>query len=178
MSIHLFCLPRKKSLNLQVEIILGIISIITRSSLLNWPQLQHILNPALVRFPWLVELTQFSHLIFFQYNLVCFNFVLAKNSKKNWFDIVLWPNCFVRGSLMGILFCVIHCTPQVYIYCNKLSVAHQGDRFTSCENIISCTQTLLLSPASPGIDPVRVDDNVQPEGGCALEKQAFCYWYW
>ena len=24
--------------------------------------------------------------------------------------------------------------------------------------------------ASPGIDPVRVDDNVQPEGGCALEK--------
>ena len=71
---------------------------------------------------------------------------------------------------MGILFCVIHCTPEVYIYCNKLSVAHQGDRFTSCENIISCTQTLLLSPAFPGIYPVCVDDNVQPEGGCALEK--------
>ena len=71
---------------------------------------------------------------------------------------------------MGILFWVIHCTPEVYIYCNKLSVAHQGDRFTSCENIISCAQTLLLSPAFPGIDPVRVDDNVQPEGGCALEK--------
>ena len=52
----------------------------------------------------------------------------------------------------------------------QLSVAHQGDRFTSCENIISCTQTLLLSPAFPGIYPVRVDDNVQPEGGCALEK--------
>ena len=71
---------------------------------------------------------------------------------------------------MGILFCVIHCTPEVYFYCSKLSAAHQGDHFTSCENIISCTQTLLLSPASPGIDPVRVDDNVQPEGGCALEK--------
>ena len=72
---------------------------------------------------------------------------------------------------MGILFCVIHCTPEVYVYCNKLSVAHQqGDCFTSCENIISCTQTLLLSPAFLGIDPVRVDDNVQPEGGCALEK--------
>ena len=71
---------------------------------------------------------------------------------------------------MGILFCVIHGTLKVYIYCNKLSVAHQGDRLTSCENIISCTQTLLLSPAFLGIDPVRVDDNVQPEGGCALEK--------
>ena len=56
---------------------------------------------------------------------------------------------------MGILFCVIHCTPEVYVYCNKLSVAHQGDRFTSCENIISCTQTLLLSPAFLGIYPVR-----------------------
>ena len=79
---------------------------------------------------------------------------------------------------MGILFCVIHCTPEVHVYCNKLSVAHQGDRFTSCENIISCTQTLLLSPAFPGNYPVRVDDNVQPERGCALEKEAFCYWYW
>ena len=29
---------------------------------------------------------------------------------------------------------------------------------------------MLLSPASPGIDPVRVDDNVQPGGGCAIEK--------
>ena len=71
---------------------------------------------------------------------------------------------------MGILFCVIRCTPEVYIYCSKLSAAHQGYCFTSCENIISCTQTLLLSPASPGIDPVRVDDNVQPDVGCALEK--------
>ena len=74
---------------------------------------------------------------------------------------------------MGTLFYIVHCTPEVYIYCSKLSAAHQGYRFTSCENIISCTQTLSLSPASPaspGIDPVRGDDNVQPEGGCALEK--------
>ena len=78
---------------------------------------------------------------------------------------------------MRIFFCV-RFTPEVYIYSNKLSAAHQVDRFTSCENVISCSQTLLLSPASPGIDPVSVDDNVQPEGGCALEKQAFCYWYW
>ena len=36
MSIHLFCLPRKKSLNLQVEImILGIISVITLHSLMG-----------------------------------------------------------------------------------------------------------------------------------------------
>ena len=70
---------------------------------------------------------------------------------------------------MGILFCVIHCTLEVYIYCNKLSAAHQGDRFTSCENIISCSD-LVTFPCLPGIDPVRVDDNVQPEGGCTLEK--------
>ena len=74
---------------------------------------------------------------------------------------------------MGILFCVIHCILEVYIYCSKLSAAHQGGRFTSCENIISCSQTLLLSPASPDIDRVRVDDNVQREGGCALENRLF-----
>ena len=74
---------------------------------------------------------------------------------------------------MAILFCVVHYSQQVYIYCNKLSAAHWGDCFTSCENIISCSQTLLLSPASPGIDPVRVDDNVQPEGDCALENRLF-----
>ena len=61
---------------------------------------------------------------------------------------------------MAILSCVIHYTPQVYIYCNKLSAAHNSDRFTSCEDIMSCSQTFLPSPASPGIDPVRVDDNV------------------
>ena len=77
---------------------------------------------------------------------------------------------FCLGEFDGNLFCVIHCTLEVYVYCNKLSVAHQGDRFTSCENIISFTQTLLLSPSFPGIDPVRVDGNVEPEGGCALEK--------
>ena len=128
---------------------------------------------------WIQHLSDFSGLLswlsfhiwfFFQYNLVCFDFVQASNSQKSWFDIVWWPNCFVQGSLMGTLFCIIDCTPEVYIYCSKLSAAHQDYRFTSCENIISCTQTLLLSPASPGIDPVRVDDNVQPEGGCALEK--------
>ena len=40
MSIHLFCLPRKKSLNLQVEIILGIISVITLHSLEDCLSLQ------------------------------------------------------------------------------------------------------------------------------------------
>ena len=63
----------------------------------------YILIPALVRFPSLVELTQFSHLIFFfQYNLVCFDFVQPSNCQKSWFDIVWWPDCFVRGSLMAI----------------------------------------------------------------------------
>ena len=77
---------------------------------------------------------------------------------------------FCSEEFDGNLVCVIHYTPQVYIYCNKLSAAHWGNHFTSCENIISCSQTLLLSPVSPGIDPVHVDDNVQPEGDCALEK--------
>ena len=67
---------------------------------------------------------------------------------------------------MGILFCVIHCTPEVYIYCSKLSAAHQGDRFTSCA-------TLLLSPSSPGIDPVRVDGNVQPREVVPLKNRPF-----
>ena len=112
MSIHLFCLPRKKSLNLQVEIILGIISIITRSSLLNCLNCSIFWNQHLSDFPGLLSWLSFHIWFFFQYNLVCFNFVLAKNSQKNWFDVVLWPNCFVRGSLIGILLCVIHCTPK------------------------------------------------------------------
>ena len=78
---------------------------------------------------------------------------------------------FCSGEFDGnFVLCNTLYTGSIHLDCKKLSVAHQGDRFTSCENIISCTQTLLLSPASPGIDPVRVDDNVQPEGGCALEK--------
>ena len=55
---------------------------------------------------------------------------------------------------------------------------HVTDRSHDHSHACHVTQTLLLSPAFPGIDPVRVDDNVEPEGGCALEKQAFCYWYW
>ena len=150
MSIHLFSLPRKRSLNLQVEIILGIISIITLRSLIGLSCSIFFMNPALVRFPWLVaflKLTQFSHLIFFQYNLVCFDFVQASNSQKSWFDIVWWPNWLVRRSLMGILCHVIHCTPEVYIYCHNLSAAHQGDCFTSCENVISSPRPCYFPPA-------------------------------
>ena len=170
MSIHLFCLPREKSLNLQVEIILGIILIITPYSLINyWPHCSIFWIQHSSDFPALLSWLSF-HIWFFS-NIVWFVSILFRHQTlKNWFDIVWWLNCFVWGSLMRILFCVIRCTPEVYVYCNKLSVAHQGDRFTSCENIISCTQTLLLSPAFPGIDPVRVDDNVEPGGGCALEK--------
>ena len=122
MSIHLFCLPRKKSLNLQVEIILAIISVITLHSLIGlkcsifW--IQHLSD-----FPGLLSWLSFHIWFFFQHNLVCFNFVQASNSPESWFDIVWWPNCFVRASLMGILFCIIHCTPEVYIYCSKLSAA-------------------------------------------------------
>ena len=79
----------------------------------------------------------------------------------------------VRMSLMGILFnFVLSNTLQTRnIHALQLSADHQGDCFTSCENIISTfihfrsSQTLLLSPSSHGIDPVHVhvNDNVQFE---------------
>ena len=169
MSIHLFCLPRKKSLNLQAEIISGIISIITPHSLIGlncsiW--IQHSSD-----FPGLLSWLSF-HIWFFFSNIIWFVSILFSHQTVKKAGLILFDG---QTVLFGEVwwqfqFCVIHCTPEVYIYCNKLSVAHQGDRFTSSEKIISCNQTLLLSTAFPGIDSVCVDDNVQPEGCCALEK--------
>ena len=53
MSVHYFVYQAKKFLNVQVEIILGIISIITLSSLivLNRSIIIFFLNPALIGFP-------------------------------------------------------------------------------------------------------------------------------
>ena len=53
MSVHYFVYQAKNFLNVQVEIILGIISIITLSSLivLNRSIIIFFLNPALIGFP-------------------------------------------------------------------------------------------------------------------------------
>ena len=80
----------------------------------------------------------------------------------------------VGMSLMGSLFNFVLSDPLQTrnTHVLQLSVDHQGDCFTSCENIISTfihfssSQTLLLCPPSHGIDPVHVhvNGNVQPEG--------------
>ena len=168
MSIHLFCLPRKKvfksaswnHLGNHVNLLLFIIVAYSESSTCQ-----------ISLVCWVDSVFTFD--FFFQYNnIFWFVSILLRHQTLKKAGLILFDSQSVlfRGVWWEFLFCVIHCTPEVYIYCNKLSVAHQGDRFTSCENIISCTQTLLLSPAFPGIYPVRVDDNVQPEGGCTLEK--------
>ena len=81
---------------------------------------------------------------FFQYNLVCFDFVQASNLKN--LCLIYCLIASVQKSLMGTLLCVIHCTPEgrgVVINCTWLQfpAAHQGDCFTSCENITSWFQT-------------------------------------
>ena len=76
-----------------------------------------------VAFP---KLTQFSWLIFFQYNLVYFHFVRASASSQKscvwycsmaklllWFEWVWWEFCL-------ILFWVILCKPGIHMYCNYL----------------------------------------------------------
>ena len=139
MSVHLFCLPRKKSLNLQVEIILGIISVITLHSLIG-----------------LNNIVAYSESSTCQISLACWVdsvFTFDFFSNIIWFVSILFrhqtPKKLVWYCFMAKVFCsgefdIIHCTPEVYIYCSKLSAAYQGDLFTSCENIISCSQTLLL----------------------------------
>ena len=142
MSVHCHA---KKFLNLQVEIILGIISIIILSSLIG-------LN--------------FHLWFFFQYNLVYFDFVRTSNSPKS----CVWYHCIkllfkrVWWELCLILFPVILSTPGIHIYCNyllttnylQLSVtAFQVVRTSFQHSFISGLprQSLLLSLTSHSIDP-------------------------
>ena len=89
MSVHFFtCTKQKKFLNLQVEIILGIISIIILSSLI-------VLNHSIIIFsessthqislaccfPKVDSVITFD--FFFQYNLVYFDFIRTSNSQKS-----------------------------------------------------------------------------------------------
>ena len=100
-NVSAFVYQAKKFLNLQVEIILGIISIIILSSLI-------VLN--------------YHVWFFFQYNLVYFDFVRTSNSPKS----CVWYHCIkllfkrVWWELCLILFPVILSTPGIHIYCNYL----------------------------------------------------------
>ena len=112
-TLILFCLPRKKSLNLQVEIILEIISIIiTLHSWIGFNCSIFFLNPAHVRFPWLVaflKLTQFSNLIFFpiQFGLFWFCSGIKLSKKLVWY------------CLMAKLFCSEEFDGN-FVLCNTL----------------------------------------------------------
>ena len=99
-NVNAFVYLGKNALNLQVEIILGIISIIILSSLIVLNRIiiiLFLLNPALIGFPQPVafpKLTQFSRLIFL-FNIIWFILILFGHQtlKKAVFDIVQWPNC-------------------------------------------------------------------------------------
>ena len=72
-----------------------------------------------VAFP---KLTQFSHLIFFQYNLVYFDFVRTSNSPKScvWYHCIKFLFERVWWEFCLILFSVILITPGIHMYCNYL----------------------------------------------------------
>ena len=72
-----------------------------------------------VAFP---KLTQFSHLIFFQYNLVYFDFVRTSNSPKScvWYHCIKFLFERVWWEFCLILFSVILSTPGIHMYCNYL----------------------------------------------------------
>ena len=97
-----------------------------------------------------------------QFGLFSFRSGISKLSKK--LCMILFNGqtvTLVRMSLMEILFnFVLSNTLQTRnTHVLQLSADHQGDCFTSCENIISTfihfrsSQTFLLFPSSHGIDP-------------------------
>ena len=119
--------------------------------------------------------------------MVYFDFVRASNCQKScvWYcSMAKRYQTLVWKSLMGILFNFVlsntlH-TRNTHVL--QLSADHQGDCFTSCENIISTfihfrsSQTVLVTfpylpwycvtfPYLPWYWPwVHVNDNVQPKG--------------
>ena len=82
---------------------------------------------------------------FFFFNIIWCVLILFRHQPQKscvWYCLI----ACIQKCLMGILFCVIHCTPGrggVVINCTWLQfpAAHQGDCFTSCENIISWSHT-------------------------------------
>ena len=89
------------------------------------------------------RVTQFLHLIFFQYNLVCFDFVQASSPKK--LCLILFDRFYSEKFGGNFVLCNTLYTGGrgVVINCTWLQfpAAHQGDCFTSCENIISWSHT-------------------------------------
>ena len=161
-NVSAFVYQAKKFLNLQVEIILGIISIIILSSLI-------VLN--------------YHVWFFFQYNLIYFDFVRTSNSPKS----CVWYHCIkllfkrVWWELCLILFPVILSTPGIHIYCNYLLTtkvtAFQVVRTSFQHSFISGLprQSLLLFLTSHGIDPEYMSMIMCNLRGlnfllCALEK--------
>ena len=139
------CLPRKNFLNLQVEFILGIISIIILSSLIDLncsiiiPSESSTRQIALAcSFPKVDSVFMFD----FLFNIIWFILISFRHQslKKDVFDIVQWPNCikllFERvwckkggdalvlfwWEICLILFWVILRTPGIHMhmYCNYL----------------------------------------------------------
>ena len=178
-NVNAFFYQGKNALNLQVEIVLGIISIIILSSLIVLNRIITILfllNPSLACCFSKVD-SVFTFDFFVQYNLVYFDFVRASNSQKScvwYYSMAKLYQTLVWKSLMGILFNFVlsntlH-TRNTHVL--QLSADHQGDCFASCENIISTfihfrsSQTVLVTfPYLPWYWPwVHVNDNVQPEG--------------
>ena len=51
-----------------------------------------------------------------------------------------------RGMVSPLKY--LHCSLQ-NIHCNYLLTTTQGDRFASCENVVSCSQTSSLSLPHP-----------------------------
>ena len=80
---------------------------------------------------------------FFQYNLVCFDFVQASTSKK--LCLILFDSLYSEMFDGNFVLCNTLYTRErgVVINCTWLQfpAAHQGDCFTSCENIISWSHT-------------------------------------
>ena len=102
MSIHLFCLPRKKSLNLQVEIILGIISVITLHSLIGlncsifW--IQHLSD-----FPGLLSWLSFH--IWFFFNVIWFVSILFRHQTLQKAGLILFDGQTVLFGRVWWEFC-------------------------------------------------------------------------
>ena len=174
---------------MQVEIILGIISIIILSSLIVLNRSIIIISESSTHrislaccFPKVDSVITLD--FFFQYNLVYFDFVRTSNSPKScvWyhcikllFERVWWEFCL-------ILFSVILSTPGIHMYCNYLLTtkvtALQVVRTTSFQHSFISglpRQSLLLSLTSHGIDPEYMSMIMCNLRGlnfllCALEK--------
>ena len=167
MSVHFFtCTTQKNFLNLQVEIILGIISIIVLSFLIVLNRNIIIFSESSIRrislaccFPKVDSVFTFD--FFFQYNLVYFPFVQTSNSPKScvWYHCIKFLFERVWWEFCLILFSVILSTPGIHMYCNYLLTtkvtALQVVRTSFQHSFFSGLprQSLLLSLTSHGIDP-------------------------